>query len=54
MTDWRQKSLKRSMPNSVIGPCPDTPSCFSASVSAGRPWQSHPKRRSTRRPRIVW
>ena len=35
-------------------PLVDRPSCFSASTSAGRPWQSQPKRRSTRRPRMVW
>ena len=35
------------MPKSVIAGCPAMPSSFSASTSAGRPWQSQPKRRST-------
>jgi hypothetical protein len=30
------------------------PSCFMASSSAGRPWVSQPKRRSTRRPCSEW
>ena len=33
---------------------PEMPSVFSTSISAGRPWQSQPKRRSTRWPFMVW
>jgi hypothetical protein len=42
------------MPYSTMPARPDTSSSFSASISAGSPWQSHPKRRSTRLPRMVW
>ena len=38
------------MPYSWIFARPWMPSSFSASISAGRPWQSQPKRRSTRLP----
>jgi hypothetical protein len=53
-TDVRHASLNRSMPKSVMATRPDTPSSFSVCISAGRPWQSQPKRRSTRWPRMVW
>ena len=49
----RQYSLNRSTPYSRIATRPDTPRACSASISTGRPWQSQPKRRSTRWPRIV-
>ena len=42
-----------SIPNSAIAILPLTSSSFSASISAGKPWQSQPKRRSTFSPFIV-
>ena len=46
-------SLNSATPIASISALWPMPSCFSASTSAGRPWQSQPKRRSTRRPRMV-
>ena len=53
MTDERQWSLKASMPYSMMLARPATGSWLSASISAGRPWQSQPKRRVTLWPRMV-
>ena len=49
----RQAWLNSAMPKAVIAGCPAMPSSFSASTSAGSPWQSQPKRRNTTCPRIV-
>ena len=50
----RQAALNASMPISSISSLVFSPSCDMVSSSAGSPWQSQPKRRSTRRPRMVW
>ena len=42
------------MPYASISGLPEMPRRFSTSISTGRPWQSHPPRRSTKRPRMVW
>uniref|UniRef100_A0A0A9DFF4 Uncharacterized protein n=1 Tax=Arundo donax TaxID=35708 RepID=A0A0A9DFF4_ARUDO len=50
----RQVSLYLPMPRSSTCCRLVIPSALSISNSTGRPWQSHPNRRATWRPRIDW
>ena len=50
----RHCSLNVSTPSFLISGAPATPNASCASASMGSPCVSHPKRRSTYLPRIVW
>ena len=53
-TTLRQVSLNFLMPISSICFLPEIPSFLSTISSIGNPWQSHPQRRLTNLPLIVW